>query len=135
MKIRKYNENTINFSFEDLILNYRRLDALLKFDKECKKLMLDYLILNPNLQEDPELELDMDGFVFSINMIDSNNAYYGLMKKNTSSGKVIEINYWIDANHDRDELLSAWLSEDDVKDFIEYVKNPELYRSTKKFNV
>jgi hypothetical protein len=140
MKIKKFNENISS----DWTI---KLDKLAKFETEIEKMknelkqhrreifpfLADYLILNPQLQEDQDIEMDeMEITVEIFRNVDQNLPYYQTAPKDA----VYEIVYYPDEQYaDDEELKSAYMNKSDVEDFNIFIKDQEAYKDAKKYNL
>ena len=143
MKIKKFNENTTfsNDIFEKigkLQIQITSLEEQLKqYEKELKVPLAEYLLLHPELQEDPEIELDENELTIEyfrlVDRTGKGKAYYS----NVPTDAYLELVYFPNESETDDEdLRSAYLTKEDVRDFLQFFEDWELKNVTaKKYNI
>lgn len=140
MKIQKFNKNK-TYSVDQIIKISEIRNEIQKLkDKfnseisELKEPLIDFLVFEPELLEDPETVLDESEAKFwSIRKIDKTNKYYD----NVPKDKIIEVIFWpnCDEGYDDESLASDWFSREDIENFIEFMKNRDAYKAAKKYNL
>ena len=64
-------------------------------------------------------------------------SYNDIMKVAELKEEVDEVIFWPNAgeNYDDDDLESAWLSKEDIENLVEFLKNPNMYKDAKQYNL
>jgi hypothetical protein len=143
MKIKKFNDNE-QFSYNDIMKvaelkeEVDKLKKELKYNlKELNEPLINFIKLNPELLEDIDMieDIDQDAKIWSIRKIDHTSEYYKHF--NISKDKTLEVIFWPNAgeNYDDDDLESAWLSKEDIENLVEFLKNPNMYKDAKQYNL
>jgi len=118
MKIKKFNENIENEPWTKEKLN--KLNDLKSkvwvMEEDLKKLLYEYLKLNPKLLE-IEDEFYIDFIRYNWLPLDSDVT--------------LEIKY---SDDDGDEFYVS-LNSKRFDDFLEFAKNPDLYKNARKYNL
>ena len=119
MKIKKFNENT-----QHGIWNKNRLLKISRKKKEIKKeeedfltFISDYLVLNPTITQPRFTE---DSYVDSYEYIEAlpDMLFFKFIDPENS-----------------DQSENASFDQKEFNDFLKYLDNPELYKTSKKYNL
>lgn len=97
----------------------KKLKSEIENEEDSLKLLIkDYLILNPDIQEQI---MDLDEYDFYITGFEY------------TPSETIVFSIWYD--YDIESNYEATLNKNGFDDFLQYLKNPELYVNSKKYNI
>lgn len=97
----------------------KKLKSEIENEEDSLKLLIkDYLILNPDIQEQI---MDLDEYDFYITGFEY------------IPSETIVFSIWYD--YDIESNYEATLNKNEFDDFLQYLKNPELYVNSKKYNI
>ena len=124
MKIEKFNENINQSNWDDnKIKKYSKLKGELEgMTDSFNSILLEYLMLNPKLQEG-----NVDDLINDESYIESFDIY--LYNPYTT----VDISYFPSSEYY--DAYNAEISKKQYLDFLEFLKNPELYQSANKYNL
>lgn len=128
MKIKRFENNPDIKWDNNKIEELYQLEEDVKILKESlKKLLLKYLELHPELQTEADKNDPLD-------LITSDDGYidFFILYPNDLYSR-IEISYY--PNSDNDFPYNTEISKRQYPDFLEFIKNPEMYINAKKFNI
>ena len=122
MRIKKFEYSPqINWNENKINELYELQKKVYSMEKDLSQLLLRYLKINPHLQENQNDLLTSDGYIDSFD-IDPNNLY-----------TIIEISYY--SEHDDIDTYISEISKKQYKDFLIFLKNPDMYEKSKKYNL
>jgi len=125
MKIQKFNESDLNLydkpwtrkKFEEIEILKRELKAT---EESLFSGLRDYLILHPQIQDNPNIKLSEETYVFG----------YEFSKYSSTK---LYISYR--PEEDDFEDFDAYLDDKGLEDFLVFLKDPDLYKNSKKYNL
>ena len=127
MKIQRFKIITedINWSENKLNQYYKLKDDLFEMEDSLKIVLAEYLLLNPNIQDDPSTELYPDEIRVISFTYQPNHKYTRF-----------EIRYFPeDPAGDFDDEFEASISVRQFNDFLNFMNDPENYKNAKKYNL
>ena len=127
MKIQRFKliAEDVNWSEDKLNQYYKLKDELLEMEDSLKILLAEYLLLNPNIQEDDSIELDTDETRIVSFEYHPNHQYIRF-----------EIKYYPeDPVDDFQDDYDATITVRGFQDFLNFLKDPESYKMSKKYNI
>lgn len=127
MKIKRF-ENKPNIKWDNKKIEelYQLEEDVKNMKESLKPLLLKYLELHPELQTEADPN-DSEDLVTSDGNIDSFYVYPNHLYTK------IEIKYY--PNSENYDPYNAEISTRQYPDFLEFLKNPEMYINAKKFNI
>lgn len=134
MKISKFNDNKEQYKKPTIIWNENNLHQfqILKnkvdSDKyEICRLLSEYLLLNPDILE----EFSSNSEIEQYSCYDFNYHKYPMfIYSNVKVKMTIEIN-----DDDYNENLTLYIKEEKFPDFLDFLKDQEQYKNSKKYNI
>ena len=127
MKLKRFqiNESLYNEPWsENKLNNYSKLkNELSATEDDLRELLTQYLLLNPNIQEDKSVELDPDeARVKSFEYFDNHpHIRFDL--------------YYQPEDGDNDDDFLATITNREFNDFLNFLKDTETYKMSKKYNI
>jgi hypothetical protein len=127
MKIKRFNENFAIFSEPWTKEKFKKINKIKseikQSDKQVCKLLTQYLLLNPQIQDNSSINLDPN---------EVNVLWYDFYDS--------ESNYWVFAfgysNSDFDvDESTVTLSIDQFDNLLEFLKDPDIYINAKTYNL
>lgn len=138
MKIKKFNESNVSIGNLEKVANIETEIVKLKRElqtakKELFPLLAEYLFLNPQLQEDQDIEIDENEITIEIiRRIDRTDNYF----KNSPDDAIYELVYYPDGSAaEQGNLESAFMNAESIKDLEIFLNNPDTYKDAKKYNL
>lgn len=133
MKIERFNENNNNINWnENKINEFVKLKTNVKnMEDSFKKLILKYLQLNPNLQRDAT---ENEDFIDDDAINDPDSIEEFEINTNNPYTKIY-IKYFPNCDHYYSDPFEAEIPTKKYPDFLEFLQNPDIYNSTKKYNL
>lgn len=140
MKILKFNENTNDLSSDWSIQDFENMKILQEkaniinneldsMKGQVLKELMDFIILTPEVREYVDEDIDEDEAVATDVEIIENRQY------THTKGKYLEVMYKKNSYVYDDEQQFAYFTKQQTLDFIEYMKDPEVYKNAKKYNL
>ena len=123
MKINRFNESS---SMLKEPWNAEKIEKIRVFKKEIRKLdgefeeiLQEYLLLNPQIGEEP-------------NIIDNDTSVVDYDFRENKYCKLV-INYY--AEPDDEDVSEACITHKQYEDFLDFLKDKDLYKNAKKYNL